>query len=116
MLRPLSAALCAALLAGCAHTASTDAPSSANASRIVAGSAPFPSTYRPIAAPPVLIAGATVLTGDGRRLEQADVLLRDGKVVAIGNGLSADAEAVRVDGRGQWVTPGLIDVHSHLGV
>ncbi|MBP6797121.1 MAG: amidohydrolase family protein [Luteimonas sp.] len=116
MLRPLSAALCAALLAGCAHTASTDAPSSANASRIVAGSAPFPSTYRPIAAPPVLIAGATVLTGDGRRLEQADVLLRDGKVVAIGNGLSADAEAVRVDGRGKWVTPGLIDVHSHLGV
>ncbi|MCW5581642.1 MAG: hypothetical protein KIS72_09900, partial [Luteimonas sp.] len=69
MLRPLSAALCAALLAGCAHTASTDASPPAAAARPAAGSAPFPGTYRPIAAPPVLIAGATVLTGDGRRLD-----------------------------------------------
>ena len=31
-------------------------------------------------------------------------------------GLDAPADATRVDGRGKWVTPGLIDVHSHLGV
>src|SRR5690606_37960097 len=80
MLRPLTAAVCAALLAGCAGTATRD-PAPAAQSR--AGSAAresFASTYRPIASPPVLITGATVLVGDGRRLEGADVLLRDGKV------------------------------------
>ncbi len=112
----VSAALCAALLlGGCAHTAPGDAPPSTT-NRPVKGEAPFASTYRPIASPPVLITGATVLTGDGRRLEQADVLLQDGKVAAVGSGLSAGADAIRVDGRGKWVTPGLIDVHSHLGV
>lgn len=77
---------------------------------------PYPSTYRPIASPPVLIQGAIVLTGTGTRLDGADVLMRDGKIVAVGAGLDAPADAIRVDGRGKWVTPGLIDVHSHLGV
>lgn len=77
---------------------------------------PYPSTYRPIASPPVLIRGATVLTGTGTRLDGADVLMRDGKIVAVGANLDAPADALRVDGRGKWVTPGLIDVHSHLGV
>jgi imidazolonepropionase-like amidohydrolase len=77
---------------------------------------PYPSTYRPIASPPVLIQGATVLTGTGTRLDGADVLMRDGKIVAVGANLDAPADALRVDGRGKWVTPGLIDVHSHLGV
>src|SRR3546814_20730371 len=63
-----------------------------------------------------LFSGATVLTGTGTRLHGTDVLLQDGKVAAIGTGLTAPAGAVRVDGSGQWVTPGLIDIHSHLGV
>lgn len=75
----------------------------------------FPSTYQPVASGPVLITDATVLTGDGRRLEGADVLMRDGKVAAVGTDLEA-AGATVVDGRGKWVTPGIIDVHSHLGV
>src|SRR3546814_15545732 len=77
---------------------------------------PYPSTYAPIASPPVLISGATVLTGTGTRLDGTDVLLQDGKVAAIGTGLTAPAGAVRVDGSGKWVTPGLIDIHSPLGV
>ncbi len=77
---------------------------------------PYASTYRTIVSPPVLIRGATVLTGTGTRLEGADVLMRDGKIVAVGANLEVPADAVRVDGRGKWVTPGIIDVHSHLGV
>ncbi|MBX3711730.1 MAG: amidohydrolase [Lysobacter sp.] len=77
---------------------------------------PYASTYRPIAAPAVLIRDATVLTGTGARLDEADVLMRDGRIVAVGRDLDAPADAVQVDGRGKWVTPGLIDVHSHLGV
>jgi imidazolonepropionase-like amidohydrolase len=44
------------------------------------------------------------------------VLMRDGRIIAVGRDLEAPADAVQVDGRGKWVTPGLIDVHSHLGV
>lgn len=77
---------------------------------------PYASTYRPIGAPAVLIRDATVLTGTGTRLDEADVLMRDGRIVAVGRDLDAPADAVQVDGRGKWVTPGLIDVHSHLGV
>jgi imidazolonepropionase-like amidohydrolase len=77
---------------------------------------PYPSTYAPAAAAPTLLRGATVLVGNGERLADADVLMRDGKIAAIGRDLAAPAEARIVDARGKWVTPGLIDVHSHLGV
>jgi len=77
---------------------------------------PYPGTYRAIASGPVLIEHATVLTGAGERLDDADVLLQDGRIAAVGRALQAPADALRVDVRGKWVTPGLIDVHSHLGV
>ncbi|MBW8368851.1 MAG: amidohydrolase [Arenimonas sp.] len=80
-----------------------------------AAQAPFASTYRPITSGPVLIRNATVLVGNGERLEGADVLMRDGRIAKVGTGLS-DAGAAVVDGTGKWVTPGIIDVHSHLGV
>ncbi|HZH44795.1 MAG TPA: amidohydrolase [Lysobacter sp.] len=109
MLRPL--------LAGCALTAllgAAQAAPPAKPSRFAQD--PYPSTYRRIAAPPTLIRNATVLTGTGERLDGADVLMADGAIVAVGPGLQAPAGAVVVDGTGKWVTPGLIDVHSHLGV
>jgi imidazolonepropionase-like amidohydrolase len=77
---------------------------------------PFPSTYQVPSNPPVLIQGATVLTGTGERLDGADVLIVDGRVQAVGKDLSAPANARIIDARGKWVTPGLIDIHSHLGV
>lgn len=42
--------------------------------------------------------------------------MSDGKVVAVGAAVEAPADAVVIDGTGRWVTPGLIDSHSHLGV
>jgi imidazolonepropionase-like amidohydrolase len=78
--------------------------------------APFPGTYQPIASAPTVLRHATVLIGNGQRLDNADVLLRDGKVQALGTGLQAPADAIEIDANGKWVTPGLIDVHSHLGV
>lgn len=109
---PLAALLC---LGACAGTPSVTNAESADL--VAAGSSePYPSTYRVPEAAPTLIRGATLLTGTGTRLEQADILLRDGKVIAIGTNLAAPADARLIDGRGKWVTPGLIDVHSHLGV
>jgi imidazolonepropionase-like amidohydrolase len=82
---------------------------------VPAAQPPYPSTYRPVASGPVLIRNATVLTGSGARLEGADVLMRDGRIAGVGVDLDA-GDATVVDGTGKWVTPGIIDVHSHLGV
>ena len=113
MSKPLTAAVLAALLAGCASAPQNPA---APAKSYDYTANPYPSTYQRVASPPVLLQHATVLTGTGARLEDADVLLRDGVVVAVGSGLDAPVDAVRVDATGRWVTPGIIDVHSHLGV
>jgi imidazolonepropionase-like amidohydrolase len=82
--------------------------------------APYPSTYKPIPAPPTLIRNATVLTAASRdassRIEGGSVLLRDGRIVAVGRDLEAPAGALVVDAAGKVVTPGVIDIHSHLGV
>jgi imidazolonepropionase-like amidohydrolase len=61
-----------------------------------------------------ILQGATVLTGTGERIDNADVVMQDGKIVAVGNGLDPDGMTV-VDASDMWVTPGVIDVHSHLG-
>ena len=79
------------------------------------GAEPFASRYQPLPSGSTLITGATILTGTGERLEGADILIRDGRIEAVGTGLSADGAEV-VDAAGKWVTPGIIDVHSHLGV
>ena len=97
-------AACTVLAAGCAQD-------DGNGDGPVA----FESRYEALPAQTTLITGATVLTGTGERLDNADVLLVDGKIAEVGTGLSA-ADADVVDAAGKWVTPGIIDVHSHLGV
>ena len=76
----------------------------------------FPSTYQPLPSQTTLIRHATIYTGTGERIDDGSVLLRDGKVAAIGKQVEAPAGAVVIDAKGKFVTPGLIDVHSHLGV
>jgi imidazolonepropionase-like amidohydrolase len=76
---------------------------------------PYPSTYRPLPRADTLIAHATVLDGAGHRLDDTDVLLRDGKVAEVGRGLAPPAGAVVIEARGRWVTPGIVDIHSHDG-
>ena len=78
--------------------------------------ASYSSSYRPLPSQPVLITNATVLTAAGDRIERGSVLLRDGKIAAVGASVEAPAGAAVVDGTGKWVTPGVIDAHSHLGV
>ena len=76
---------------------------------------PYESTYQPLPADDFLIASASVLTGEGELLEGVDVLVKDGRIAAVGAGLPGDGVDV-VDASGRWLTPGIIDVHSHLGV
>ncbi len=77
---------------------------------------PFPSTYKPFPSRTTLIRNATVFTGTGEEIAGGSVLLRDGKIVEVGRNLDAPSDAVVIDATGKWVTPGVIDPHSHLGV
>ncbi|MDB4491327.1 amidohydrolase family protein [Luminiphilus sp.] len=78
-------------------------------------SEPFPSTYSPLPSTPTLITGATILTGDGGRIDDGDLLISDSIVQWVGSG-DIPENAHTIDAKGRWVTPGIIDVHSHLGV
>jgi len=81
-----------------------------------ASAEPFPSTYMPAKTAPVLIRNATVLTGTGEALANADVLMQDGRISAVRPALGTVAGATVIDAKGRYVTPGIIDAHSHLGV
>ena len=86
------------------------------ASASIGIAAPYDSTYESRQAPTYVIDNVTVLTGDGGRLEDAQVVLVDGEISSVGeSGADVPANSVRIDGKGKWLTPGLIDVHSHLG-
>ena len=106
--------LAAACLAVIGTASCVVAPPASAASRFADD--PYPSTYKPLPSEPVLLRNATVLTGTGQRLDGADVLMRDGRIVQVGAGLQADPATRVVDASGKWITPGIIDVHSHLGV
>src|SRR5437867_4366477 len=77
----------------------------------------YPSTYGRHPNPPVLIRNATIMTATGQEISNGSILLKDGRIVAVGAKVDAPPPgAVVVDGTGKYVTPGLIDDHSHLGV
>jgi imidazolonepropionase-like amidohydrolase len=79
---------------------------------------PYPSTYHTYPGRPTLVRNVTIYDGEGARIEHGSVLFADGKVKSVGGALAdADvpADAVIIDGTGKWVTPGIIDIHSHLG-
>ncbi|HEX7118704.1 MAG TPA: amidohydrolase [Longimicrobiales bacterium] len=116
--------LAAVTTMGCATAASQTVPApepGAGPEQVATKSAalapdPFVSTYEPLPSRTTLIRNATILTAAGPMLRNASILLRDGKIAAVGQDIDAPADAVVVDGTGKWVTPGIIDTHSHLGV
>ena len=77
---------------------------------------PYASTYQPLPSQTTVIRNATILTAAGPIIERGSLLLQNGKVAAVGQDVNAPAGAVVVDATGKWVTPGVIDTHSHLGV
>jgi len=117
MKRALSALLLAAT-AACAQGRAAPASQPANqpspAPRLPAD--PYPSTYRPFPSTPTLIRGGTVMTAAGEVIPNGQVLLVDGRIAAVGATVTAPANATVIDATGKWVTPGIIDTHSHLGV
>jgi len=62
----------------------------------------------------VLIRNATVLTATGKTLPATSILVRKGKIAAIGKDLKPDKDMRVVDATGRFVMPGIIDTHSHI--
>ncbi|MES2033721.1 MAG: amidohydrolase [Pseudomonadota bacterium] len=115
----------AALMAGCATTgATTTTAKPAGESRPVrAGLDPaaradaFPSTYAPLPSRATAIRGATVLTATGQQIDNGVVFFSGGKIASVGGpDTPIPADVAVIEAAGKWVTPGVIDAHSHLGV
>lgn len=120
----LAALACAALTA-CATTGSDDSNGDGDKARgplaagldAAANPDPFPSTYRGLPRDNLALVGGTVFDGAGRRIDDGVVVVTDGRVAAVGGAETPiPAGHRRVDASGRFVTPGVIDTHSHLGV
>jgi len=94
--------LAAALLVSCARLGA--APKAA------------PSETPPARGPSLVLRGATVLTAAGPALEHADVWVEDGRIAEVGKAVTAPSTVKVIDVTGRFITPGIIDPHSHLGV
>jgi imidazolonepropionase-like amidohydrolase len=62
-----------------------------------------------------VIRNVTILSAAGPTMRNGAVLLRDGKIVAVGATVDAPQGAIVIDGTGKYLTPGIIDIHSHVG-
>ena len=119
--RIVAAALAAALAVGCAgHESEAQSASAQNKAsatpRYSPPDDPYPSTYRVYPGTLTAITGATIFDGEGGRIDNGTIVLADGRIHAVGGAATPIPDgAERIDGAGRWITPGVIDVHSHLG-
>ena len=78
--------------------------------------APFPSTYKAYPGVATAIRNVTIYDGEGGKVDNGVVLMTGGKIISVGGADTAIPAGVTIlDGTGKYVTPGIIDIHSHLG-
>lgn len=80
------------------------------------GNAAYPSTYRPMPSATTLITNVNIYDGAGGVIEGGALLMKGGNIAEVGKSVIPSEGTVVIDGAGKWVTPGIIDIHSHLGV
>ena len=76
----------------------------------------FESTYEPNDSGDIFIEDARILTGTGKEILKGSILISSNKIKAIGESLSKPPGVKVINANGKWVTPGIIDIHSHMGV
>jgi imidazolonepropionase-like amidohydrolase len=64
----------------------------------------------------IAITGAKVYPVSSAPIDNGTVLMRDGKIVAVGSNITIPSDAQRIDAGGKWVTPGLINSSTQLGL
>ncbi len=117
------ATLVSALALTACATTGTGGPASASSAKsdktfaaTPAGDPVFASTYKPFPNVATAIRGATVYDGRGGTITNGVVFMSGGKITAVGGpDTPIPADIAVFDGTGKFVTPGIIDIHSHLG-
>jgi imidazolonepropionase-like amidohydrolase len=106
------------LLAGCTASAA-DTNSASATTPVKSGKSDkiaFPSTYKAYPSVPTAVTGVTIFDGEGGRIDNGTLFMAGGKITSVGGPETAiPADTMIVDGSGKYMTPGIIDVHSHLG-
>jgi imidazolonepropionase-like amidohydrolase len=79
------------------------------------------ASYVTFAAPPdsgpvIVIQNATILTVTNGTIERGSVLIKNGKIAEVGTSVKVPKDAVVIDAAGKFVTPGIIDCHSHIAI
>ncbi|MFZ0684461.1 MAG: amidohydrolase [Terriglobales bacterium] len=64
----------------------------------------------------VLIKNATVMTATHGNIKNGSVYIKDGKIAAVGESVNAPATATVIDAEGKYLTPGIVDSHSHIAL
>ena len=116
MIRKLIVILLAIVLYGC----SDDGMSNSQAEGSVTNyeedlHGTYASTYVPLSSENIVIRNATVFDGNGNKFNNYDLHFSNGEIQALGSKLIVE-NAVEIDGTGKFITPGIIDNHSHMGV
>ena len=118
MLRKFLSILVVFLLISCSEIAigTVDNKSESSASKFedsIHGT--YASTYVPLESGNIIIKNSTLFDGNGNKFENYDLYFSDGEIKAVGANLEVE-DALVIDGTGKFVTPGIIDNHSHMGV
>ena len=118
MLRKFLSILVVFLLISCSEIAigTVDNKSESSASKFedsIHGT--YASTYVPLESGNIIIKNSTLFDGNGNKFENYDLYFSDGEIKAVGANLEVE-DALVIDGIGKFVTPGIIDNHSHMGV
>src|SRR5262245_21862659 len=87
------------------------APLSAQTAEPPAFALPVPAAGRLVA-----ITNATIMTASHGTIQRGTVLIRDGKIAAVGENVQVPADAQVIDGTGKYVIPGIVDAHSHTAL
>jgi imidazolonepropionase-like amidohydrolase len=83
---------------------------------VVLASSLATGVWRVAAAQTIAITGGTIYPVSGPKIENGTLLLRDGKIAAVGASVEVPSSAIRIDAKGGWITPGLIHGGSTLGL
>jgi imidazolonepropionase-like amidohydrolase len=75
----------------------------------------YASTYSPLKSKNIVIRNATIFDGNGNKFLDYDLHFSDGKIKNLGVDLEVQG-AREIDATGKYVTPGIVDNHSHMGV
>ncbi len=87
----------------------------AAAAQTPAAPSPFAMPVPP-AAHLVAITGGTIMTASHGTIQRGTVLIRDGRIAAVGENVDVPAGAQVIDATGKYVIPGIIDAHSHIAI